>query len=149
LQDGFATRWIAHGFVRHGSGALISSQAIGCLVDARMMRRRPDVTFGLWFNELQSGDAPAQAHLFHYYDGAARFLDLDFHIRTAAYEMSEEERAAQIEHVLRMAPRIAAGLEALTDIDEVVRQYEAGKISGLVRTETRLFLDARRDADTR
>ena len=145
----FRDAMIDQGFVRHGNGALVSAQAVSCFVDAKVMRRWPDVTFGLWFHKLQAGDAPTQAHLFHYYDGVARFLGLDFSIRTAAYEKSDEELAAQIEKVLGLTPQIAAGLKSLTDVNEVVRRYEGGKIAGLVSKETRLFLDAELDASVR
>ena len=142
----FRDAMICQNFVRHGHGALVSAQTVSCFVSAKIMRRWPDVTFGLWFHKLQAGDAPTETHLFHYYDGAARFFDLDFSIRTAAYRKSDEELAAQIDKVLELAPQIAAGLKSLTDINEVVRRYEAGKIAGLVNKKTRLFLDAERDA---
>jgi hypothetical protein len=145
----FRDAMIGQGFVRHGNGVLIGAQTVSCFADAKVVRRWPGVTFGLWFHELKAGDVPTQTHLFHYYQGVDGLLGLDFSIRTAAYEKSDEELAAQIENVLGFTPQIAVELKALTDINKVVRRYEAGKFGGLLFKETRLFLGQQRDASVR
>ncbi len=123
---------------------MVSADAVSCFVSATVLRRWPDVTFGIWFHELRETDVPTQTHLFHYYDGVERFFDLSFKIPTAAYKKSDEELATQIEKVLELTPQIAGRLKEFTDINEVVRQYGAGKIAGLLLKETRQFLDEKR-----